>query len=62
VVLLMIWLPDGLLSHPRPLRAKRRQKRVDSAARTAAAQAARPRKSGAGAMRARNHVLKVSPA
>ena len=47
VVLLMIWLPDGLLSIPDRLRAKR-QARVDSAARTAAAQAASAR-AGAGA-------------
>ena len=39
VVLLMIWLPDGLLSIPDRLRAKR-QSREASAARTAAAQAA----------------------
>ena len=39
VVLLMIWLPDGLLSIPDRLRAKR-QSREASAARAAAAQAA----------------------
>jgi branched-chain amino acid transport system permease protein len=36
VVLLMIWLPDGLLSLPDRLRA-RRQSRLESAARQAAA-------------------------
>lgn len=46
VVLLMIWLPDGLLSIPERLRAKR-QARSDSAARRAAAQAATAR-TGAG--------------
>lgn len=39
VILLMIWLPDGLLSIPDRLRAKR-QARIESAARAAAAQAA----------------------
>jgi len=37
VVLLMIWLPDGLLSLPERLRA-RQQSRLESAARKAAAQ------------------------
>jgi len=36
VVLLMLWLPDGLLSIPDRLRA-RRQSRLDSAARAASA-------------------------
>jgi branched-chain amino acid transport system permease protein len=39
VVLLMIWLPDGLLSIPDRLRAKK-QARLESAARAASAQAA----------------------
>ena len=39
VVLLMIWLPDGLLSIPDRLKAKR-QSRLDSAARVAAGQTA----------------------
>ena len=39
VVLLMIWLPDGLLSIPDRLKA-RRQSKLDSAARAAAGQAA----------------------
>lgn len=39
VVLLMIWLPDGLLSIPDRLRAKK-QARIDSAARSASAQTA----------------------
>ena len=39
VVLLMIWLPDGLLSIPDRLRAKNQAKK-DSAARAASAQAA----------------------
>jgi branched-chain amino acid transport system permease protein len=39
VVLLMIWLPDGLLSIPDRLRAKRQAKK-DSAARAASARAA----------------------
>ncbi len=39
VVLLMIWLPDGLLSIPDRLRAKK-QARIDSAARSASAQVA----------------------
>jgi len=39
VVLLMIWLPDGLLSIPDRLRAKK-QARIDSAARSASAQEA----------------------
>ncbi|MHB1199247.1 MAG: branched-chain amino acid ABC transporter permease [Polaromonas sp.] len=39
VVLLMIWLPDGLLSIPDRLRAKK-QARIDSAARAASAQTA----------------------
>jgi branched-chain amino acid transport system permease protein len=39
VVLLMIWLPDGLLSIPDRLRAKK-QSRIDSAARAASAQTA----------------------
>jgi len=38
VVLLMIWLPDGLLSIPDRIRA-RRQSRLDSAARAAASNA-----------------------
>jgi branched-chain amino acid transport system permease protein len=39
VVLLMIWLPDGLLSIPDRLKA-RKQARLDSASRAAAAQTA----------------------
>lgn len=41
VVLLMIWLPDGLLSIPDRLKA-RKQARLDSASRAAAAQTAAP--------------------
>jgi branched-chain amino acid transport system permease protein len=39
VVLLMIWLPDGLLSIPDRIKAKK-QARIDSAARAASGQAA----------------------
>ena len=45
VVVLMAWLPDGLLSIPDRIRAKR-QSRQASAARSAAAQAAAPSSTG----------------